>query len=46
MTVKIKLLKRYNQGELSFDLLKQYGVSAIRGPRSVPLKLSKYLNEE
>ncbi|MBR6948816.1 MAG: MmcQ/YjbR family DNA-binding protein [Bacilli bacterium] len=44
--VKIKLLKRYNQGELSFDLLKQYGVSAIRGPRSVPLKLSKYLNEE
>lgn len=44
--IKVKLLKRYNKGELSFKLLNEYGVKAIRGPRSVPLKLSKYLNKE
>ena len=44
--IKVKLLKRYNKGELSFKFLNEYGVKAIRGPRSVPLKLSKYLNEE
>lgn len=42
--MKIKLLKRYESGEFSFDLLKQFGVKAVRGPRYMPIELSKYIN--
>ncbi len=44
--MKIKLLKRYNQDEFSFKKLKEYDVKSIRGPRSVPAKLSKELNRK
>ena len=44
--MKIKLLKRYNQDEFSFKKLKEYDVKSIRGPRSVPTKLSKELNRK
>lgn len=44
--MKIELLKRYEKGILSFNKLKEYGVNAIRGPRYMPLNLSKYINEK
>ena len=44
--MKIKLLKRYNQDEYTFEKLKSYGIRAIRGPRSVTEKLSKELNKK
>ncbi len=44
--MKIKLIKRYKQDEFTFDKLKEYGVRAIRGPRSVTSKLSKELNKK
>ena len=43
--MKIKLLKRYNDDEFTFKKLNDYGVRAIRGPRSVPSKLSEDLNK-
>lgn len=43
--MKIKLIKRYKQDEFTFEKLKEYGVRAIRGPRSVTSKLSKKLNK-
>lgn len=44
--MKIKLLKRYNQDEYTFEKLKSYGIRAIRGPRSITDKLSKELNKK
>ncbi len=44
--MKLKLLKRYDKEEFSFETLKKYGVNAIRGPRSVTSKLSKELNKK
>ena len=43
--MKIKLLKRYKKNEFTFSKLKELGVMAIRGPRSVTNKLSKELNK-
>ena len=43
--MKIKLLKRYKQDEFTFKKLKEYGIRAVRGPRSVTSKLSQKLNE-
>ena len=43
--MKIKLLKRYKENEFTFSKLKELGVMAIRGPRSVTNKLSKELNK-
>lgn len=44
--MKLKLLKRYDKEEFSFETLKRYGVNAIRGPRSVTSQLSKELNKK
>ena len=44
--MKLKLLKRYNKEEYTFETLKKYGVNAIRGPRSITSKLSKELNKK
>ena len=44
--MKIKLLKRYNQNQYTFDVLKKYGVKAIRGPRYMPKTLIKKMNNE
>lgn len=41
--MKIKLLKKYEPTEFPFKKLKEYGVRAIRGPRSIPKELSKKL---
>lgn len=43
--MEIKLLRRYEEGQFSFDRLKkEYGIYAVRGPRGVPNSLSHELN--
>ena len=44
--MKIKLLKKYKKDEFTFKKLNEYGIKAIRGPRSVTDKLSKELNSK
>lgn len=45
--MKLKLEKEYDKNLFTFQLLsKEYGISAVRGPRSVPLHLSKALKEQ
>ena len=43
--MKIKLLKKYDKNEFTFKKLNEYGIKAIRGPRSVTEKLSRELNK-
>lgn len=44
--MKLKLLKRYQSHRFTFDQLKNYyGISAVRGPRSVPDRLSQALKK-
>ncbi len=43
--MKIKLMKRYQKGALSFKKLKEFGINAVRGPRYMPLTLSKYIDK-
>ncbi len=43
---KMKLIKKYEQGELSINLLKQYGITWIRGQRRLPDKLIKEINKK
>lgn len=43
--MKIKLLRRYDPEQFTFDKLKEdYGIYAVRGPRGVPNSLSHELN--
>ena len=37
--MKIKLLHRFSPDQLSREVLREYGVTAVRGPRSVPNRL-------
>ena len=39
-------IKRYNQNVWTFKKLKEYGIKAIRSPRSITNKLSEALNKE
>ena len=41
--VRVRLEKRYDPEEFTFSVLKEYGVNAIRGPRSVPHRLDEAL---
>ncbi|MBQ1532772.1 MAG: MmcQ/YjbR family DNA-binding protein [Solobacterium sp.] len=41
--MRLKLLHEYKPDEFPFSLLKEYGVRAVRGPRSVPPELLKLL---
>jgi len=43
--MKIKLLKKYKEDQYTFSKLNEYGVRSIRGPRSMPKKLSKEINQ-
>lgn len=43
--MKIKLIKKYKQDEFTFKKLNEYGIRAIRGPRSITSKLRKELNK-
>lgn len=42
--MRIQLKHRYKEDEFTFSFLKEFGVNAIRGPRSVPESLQKVLN--
>ena len=42
--MKIDLMTRYEEGELSFHKLKDFGVNAIRSQRYMPLALSEYIS--
>lgn len=39
--MKVELLEKYESGVWSFDRIKQFGVHAVRGPRSVPKELKR-----
>ena len=41
--MKIRLLQKYARNFLPFAKLKEYGINAVRGPRKMPLALSKKL---
>lgn len=43
--MEIKLVKKYNPGEFTFKKLNEFGIKAVRGPRSLPEKLLAKLNE-
>lgn len=40
----LKLIKRYNDNEFTFERLKSCGVKSVRSPRSITSKLSEELN--
>ena len=43
--MNIKLQKRYDPGQFTFEVLKaEYGIYAVRGPRGIPHSLSAALN--
>ena len=43
--MKIKLLRRYDPEQFTFDVLKdEYGVGAVRGPRGIPQALRRALD--
>lgn len=44
--MRIKLLKKYDESLFTFKKINEYGIKAIRGPRSITEKLSKKLNKE
>lgn len=43
--MKIRLLHRFDDGQLNFAELKELGVRAVRGPRSVPYSLHRRIEE-
>ena len=45
-TMKIDLIKRYEPGILSLDKIKEFGIKTVRGPRYMPLSLSKYIKDK
>ncbi len=44
--MKMSLIEKYKKGKYSFNKLKEYGINAVRGPRYMPLDLSKYINDK
>ena len=44
--MRIKLLKKYDNDEFTFDKLKEYGVTSIRSPRKAPSRLCQELDKE
>ena len=43
--MRLQLLERYDKVEISFAMLKEYGVGAVRGPRSMPNSLKHKIEE-
>lgn len=43
--MKLKILTRYDKEPISFAMLKEYGVTAVRGPRSIPKELVKTIEK-
>ena len=44
--MKLKIIEKYNKEKYNLEFLKKYGLSSIRGPRHIPLKLSKVMEEK
>ena len=42
--MRIRLLRRYDRNDVTFSVLNQYGVRAVRGPRRIDGKLIERLN--
>ena len=43
--IKLKLIKKYNDNEFTFERLKNCGVKSVRSPRGITSKLSEVLNK-
>ena len=43
--IKLRLIKRYNDNEFTFERLKSCGVKSVRSPRGITSKLSEELNK-
>ena len=43
--MKLRIVKKYDEKLLTFDILKEYGVGAVRGQRRITEKLSKYIKK-
>ena len=43
--IRVEKLDEYIEGKYNFDVLKSFGVTMIRGTRSMPKKLSDYINK-
>lgn len=43
--MRLQLLERYDETEISFAMLKEHGVGAVRGPRSMPDGLKHKIEE-
>lgn len=43
--IKLKLIKKYNDNEFTFERLKNCGVKSVRSPRGITSKLSEELNK-
>lgn len=46
MGIYIDIIKKYKKGDYSFSFIKNYGVKAVRGPRSMPKILSEIINKQ
>ena len=44
--MKLELLQKYESGVWSFERIKQFGVYAVRGPRSMPAELKREMEAE
>jgi len=43
--MKLKLLRRYDPGDFTMDVVKEYGIYAVRGPRSMPDSLVEEMDK-
>ena len=43
--MKLELLEKYESGVWSFERIKQFGVYAVRGPRSMPAELKREMDK-
>lgn len=43
--MRLQLMKRYDKEKIDFAMLKEYGVGAVRGPRSMPNRLKCRIEE-
>lgn len=43
--MKLRILTRYDKEPVSFAMLKEHGVTAVRGPRSIPKELVKAIEK-
>lgn len=44
--MKIKLLEKYDKERYNLNILKDFGIKSVRGPRYMPDDLHKYINGE